>query len=208
MPGCKLLLVEGKDDEHVLKHICSNRGITLFDKVESCEGFPRLLARIPVQLIASQKEGDVVGVVVDADTNVSDRWRSIKKHLTDFGYLDVPNQPDPDGTIFQAPQGTTLPRVGIWIMPDNMTSGNLEDFLKFLIPQPHTLFEHVRSCVESIPQKLYKPKDESKVVIHTWLAWQESPGKPYGTAITARFLETNVRQVDILVNWLNLLFHQ
>ena len=34
MPGRKILLVEGKDDEHVLKHICGNRGIPELDSVE------------------------------------------------------------------------------------------------------------------------------------------------------------------------------
>jgi hypothetical protein len=31
MAGWKILLVEGTDDEHVLKHICGNRGIAHLD---------------------------------------------------------------------------------------------------------------------------------------------------------------------------------
>jgi len=42
--------------------------------------------------------------------------------------------------------------------------------------------------------------------MHTWLAWQEEPGKPLGTAITAKFLDANVAQVDVLVAWLKALF--
>jgi len=39
-----------------------------------------------------------------------------------------------------------------------------------------------------------------------WLAWQQEPGKPLGTAITARFLDPTVAQVDVLVSWLNRLY--
>jgi hypothetical protein len=38
------------------------------------------------------------------------------------------------------------------------------------------------------------------------VAWQKEPGKPLGTAITAKFLNPNVAQVDILVAWLKRLF--
>ena len=34
MADRKILLVEGPDDEHVLKHICGNRGIAHLDEVK------------------------------------------------------------------------------------------------------------------------------------------------------------------------------
>lgn len=34
----------------------------------------------------------------------------------------------------------------------------------------------------------------------------EVPGRPHGTAITAKFLDANVTQVDVLVAWLKQLF--
>ena len=43
--------------------------------------------------------------------------------------------------------------------------------------------------------------------MHTWLAWQENPGRPYGTAITARFLDAEAPQADVLVAWINYLFY-
>ena len=46
-----------------------------------------------------------------------------------------------------------------------------------------------------------------KALIHTWLAWQKYPGTPFGTAITARFLDPDVAQVDVLVSWLKRLFN-
>jgi len=70
------------------------------------------------------------------------------------------------------------------------------------------LFKHVTKSVAGIPksERLFHESAESKAVIHTWLAWQEKPGRPLGTAITARYLDPNVPQVDVLVSWLKKLF--
>ena len=207
MADWKILLVEGPDDEHVLKHICGNRGIARLDEVKPHGGLDTLLESIPVRLKASE-DGDIVGVVIDADTDVRARWQSLRDRLINVGYQSVPPDPMPDGTILDPPVQTLLPRVGIWIMPDNQTNGILEDFLRFLVPQGSMLIDHVQSSVATIPEadRRFSPLAESKAIIHTWLAWQEEPGKPLGTAITARFLDPNVAQVDVLVSWLNRLF--
>jgi hypothetical protein len=207
MAGRKILLVEGPDDEHVLKHICGNRGIPRLDEVKPHGGVDTLLESIPVQLKAGE-DGDIVGVVIDADTDVKARWQSLRDRLINVGYHNVPADPASDGTILDPPKQTLLPQVGIWIMPDNQTNGILEDFLRFLVPQGDKLFSHVQSSVATIPSAdpRFSPLAEPKAIIHTWLAWQEEPGKPLGTAITARFLDPNVPQVDVLVSWLNRLF--
>jgi hypothetical protein len=46
----------------------------------------------------------------------------------------------------------------------------------------------------------------SKANIHTWLAWQEEPGKPMGQAITAKYLNPKSKQAELFVNWLRALF--
>ena len=208
MANTKMLLVEGGDDEHVLKHICGNRGIPHLDEVKQLGGDRELLSTIPVQLKASNEEGDVVGVVMDADTNVSARWQSVRHRFLEAGYPEVmvPDQPDPNGTVLESPIGTLLPRAGIWIMPDNTTTGILEDFLAFLVPQPDLLFTHAITSVDSIPDKRFSNLDKPKAVMHTWLAWQKEPGQPYGTAITSRFLDASLPQADLLVAWLKRLF--
>ena len=210
MAGKKILWVAGTDDENVLKRICESRGIPRLDTVKS-DGVARLIESLGVRLKTSY-EGDVIGVVVDADTDISARWQSIRNRITStsVGYQNVPNQPDPDGTILDPPAGTLLPRLGVWIMPNNQTSGILEDFLSFLVPQPNPniLFDHVRCSVAAIPEgeRRFGRLDEPKAIIHTWLAWQKEPGRPFGTAITARFLDPNVPEVDGLVGWLRRLF--
>ena len=208
MSGRNILLVEGKDDEHVLKHICGNRGIPHLDQVKPLDSVEKLLEDFPVQLKASNEEGDVVGMVIDADTNLDARWRAIRQRLIQSGYQDVPDNPESEGTILEPPPQSTLPKTGIWIMPDNQTTGILENFLRFLVPQPTPLFDHVIASVDSVPERRFGCLNKPKAIIHTWLAWQEDPGLPYGTAITARFLNPDLPEADVLVSWLMRLFHQ
>lgn len=207
MAAKKILLVEGTDDEHVLKHICGNRGISHLDDVKPHGGVERLLDSVPVRLKASE-DGDIVGVVIDADADVAARWQSLRNRLIRVGYTGVPDSPAPEGTILDPPADTLLPRVGIWIMPDNQTKGILEDFLRFLLPPGSPLFDHVATSVATIPagERRFRELLKPKALIHTWLAWQEEPGKPLGTAITARYLDPGVAEVDVLVSWLNRLF--
>ena len=193
-------MVEGTDDEHVLNHDLWESDIPHLDEVEQYGSVEKLIESIEVRLPLLIEEGDVVGVVIDADTDISARWQSIRDRITDIGYQNVPDQPDPDGTILDPPAGTYLPRLGVWIMPDNQTSGILEDFLRFLVPQPNILFDHARDSVAAIPEdeRRFKQLYEPKAVIHTWLAWQEDP-RPFGTAITANFLDPNVQEAGTLV---------
>jgi hypothetical protein len=207
MAVTKILLVEGKDDEHVLKHISNNRGGPRFHKVEPYEGVPNLLNAIPVRLKAAGGEA-IVGIVIDADTDLNARWQSLCNLLRNAGYQEVPDTPAADGTIINPPSNAFLPRVGIWIMPDNQTKGVLEDFLRFMVPDGSRLFDHVTTSVDAIPEdeRRFGALAEPKAIIHTWLAWQEKPGKPIGTAITARYLDPDVPQADVLVSWLNRLY--
>ncbi len=202
----RILLVEGPDDEHVLKHLCGKRGGPTLDEIKPYGGVEQLLESLPLRLIESDVRA--VGVVVDADTGFSGRWQSLRSILVRAGYQDVPADPMADGTVVDPPKGTPLPRVGVWIMPDNQSSGVLEDFLAFLVPKNSPLFEHARASVANIPdgERRFSPIAEPKAVIHTWLAWQEEPGRPYGTAITAHYLDPRVPQVDVLVSWLRRLY--
>ena len=206
MAGRKILLVEGNDDdEHVFRHICGTRGLPTLDEIVPHGSDTQLLESIPVRLRVANEEGDAIGIVIDADTDAAARWHSLHGIFDEAGYQDLPAVPAPDGTMLKPPIGSFLPMVGVWIMPDNNTDGKLEDFLRFLVP-PGVLFDYVTETVEAIPERRFSLNDKPKAVIHTWLAWQENPGRPYGTAITARFLDSNVPQVDALVAWLERLF--
>ncbi|WP_133510545.1 DUF3226 domain-containing protein [Candidatus Thiosymbion oneisti] len=207
MAGKKILLVEGEDDKHVLKHLCDSRKLGWIDEIKSHGGVEGLLESFPLRLKASE-EDDIVGVVIDADTDLAARWQSLRDRLIDLGYPGVRENPDPQGTVLNPPADKLLPRVGIWIMPDNRTTGILENFLLFLVPPDSRLYAHVQASVDSIPEgeQRFKSLAKPKAEIHTWLAWQKEPGKPLGTAITAKFLDPNLPQAEILIAWLRKLY--
>lgn len=207
MAGRRILLVEGSDDEHVLKHICGNRGIPNLDDVKAHQNDEDLLEDFTTRIKASAEEGDILGVVIDADKNPSGRWDSIRNRLLEAGYEDVPGKAELRGTILAPPDESLLPRVGVWIMPNNLSQGKLEDFLRLLVPQGDVLIVHATDVVENLPDKRFGDKDKPKAVIHTWLAWQNSPGRPYGTAITAGFLDAHSPLADEIVSWLSRLFY-
>jgi hypothetical protein len=93
-------------------------------------------------------------------------------------------------------------------MPDNRVPGIIEDFLKFLIPDGDDLLTHVERSVDSIAPELrrFNELKYPKALIHTWLAWQEEPGHPYGQAIAARYLDARLPSADMLAGWLRRTF--
>ena len=206
--GKNLLLVEGNDDFHVILALQGQRNIRILDKGEIIQndGIEGLLESFPVHLKGSDIR--VLGVIVDADTSIENRWTSLRDRLVSAGYQNVPTVPDASGTIVAPPSLSILPRVGIWLMPDNSTTGILEDFLKYLVPSGSALFLHAQEAVNSIPsaELRFTTLAQPKALIHTWLAWQSEPGGPLGQSITAHFLNHDVPQVDQFVAWLERLY--
>ncbi len=88
-------------------------------------------------------------------------------------------------------------------MPDNRRSGALEDFLRDLIVQGDKLINHAESSTERAREigALFNEQDFKKAVLHTWLAWQEMPGRPYGTAINACYFGANSAAAGAFVSW-------
>ena len=205
MAGKRVLLVEGKDDEHVFRALFGKRNLPQ-PAIHQHEGYQRLLEAILERL----KESDVeaVGIVLDADTSLDSRWDAVRHRLLAAGYAGAPAQPDAQGLVLSPPPDTILPRVGVWIMPNNRVPGILEDFLRYLVPPGNALFAYAEQSVNGISEdlRLFRPADTPKALIHTWLAWQREPGKPLGLSITAGFLEHSAAEADVLVNWTQRLF--
>jgi hypothetical protein len=206
MAAKKILLVEGTDDEHVVKHLCTHHALPRIEEIANLGGIEKLIESFPIRLKESDVE--VVGVLVDADANIQTRWDSLRHHLLAAGYSDVPPMPVAQGAIVFPPPDTLLPRVGVWLMPNNQANGILEDFLRFLVPRPNPVLEHAQQSINTIPNghRLFTDNDVPKALIHTWLAWQQEPGRPFGTAITARYLDAGVPEAAVFVNWLRQLF--
>jgi hypothetical protein len=202
----KILLVEGPDDEHVFKALCGSHDLPRLDEIKPYEGYTNLLDAFPLRL--TESDVDVVGVVLDADTDLDARWRAVRDRLLEAGYLDVPITLPNTGLILDPPQDKILSRVGVWLMPDNTVPGILENFLHHLVPDGDRLFEYAGSCLDGIaPElRLFRDEDRPKALIHTWLAWQNEPGKPLGQSITRGVLQADIPAALMVVAWLKNLF--
>jgi hypothetical protein len=199
------LLVEGKEELHVFSAVFKKFNLMENFQIESTNGIEKMFEGIPVRL-KSGEELDTLGIVIDADTDAASRWNRVKSILAQVGY-GIPQYPDIEGVIVN---GMGLPKIGVWMMPDNLESGMLEDFVKILIPQSDLLLNEVEFSLENIESKglnRYKPVHKTKAKIHTWLAWQEDPGTPMGLAITKSYLDTNQELCKLFVNWINRLFN-
>jgi hypothetical protein len=142
----RVLLVEGKDDLHVLASLFKYRHIPEVFKLSDMGGIDRLLEALPVQLKASAIER--VGLVIDADLNIAARWNSVRTILRTAGYLEVADSPHEGGIILRQ---ADLPDVGVWLMPNNSMPGMVEDFATCLIPVDDPLSLRVDRVLDEIP---------------------------------------------------------
>ena len=145
-------------------------------------------------MLLKAESPEIIGVVLDADDNVESRWQSIRDKLQDYPYR-LPDAPDPGGTIVEAVEDLPRPRLGFWLMPNNVDPGMLEDFCRQLAPDDAIAYaEH---CVTEAREKsfaTFREVHRSKAVVHTYLAWQDEPGRPLGQSITARVLRPDTGQ--------------
>ena len=208
-----LLLVEVKDDLHVIQNLwLARRGAAgLFD-VEWPRGIDpgsggkeTLLASLPWQL--NREKLERLGIVLDADESLKSTWDAVAGRLRGAGY-SLPSFPHTEGMVLDHPSGDG-PRVGVWVMPDNRLPGMLEDFVRLLIPDGDALApeaERALQVIEGQGLQRYASQHRPKAFVHTWLAWQEEPGKPMGLAIAKRYLDPASPQADVFVAWLCRLF--
>jgi len=208
MPAERILLVEGVDDYHVILHLQAGHDLRIVDREEIRQtgGIQPLLESLPVQLKAS--DGGILGVVIDADQDFAARWQSLRACLASAGYEAIPESPICTGTILAPPPETLLPKFGAWLMPDNASRGILEDFLRFLVPEGDVMLPFAEETLRGLPEQRFSANDYPKALIHTWLAWQKEPCRPFGQAITARFLQSGVPEATVFMAWLSTLFSE
>ena len=146
MGNASVLLVEGKDDEHVLYHLLKHHEVPEAFKVRNKEGVESLLNDLDVEI--DQSDLERLGIIVDADTDLQARWQSLRDRLMRLGYDATPEAPRPEGTII--PQ-EGRPLVGVWLMPDNTLPGMLEHFISFLGADKDPLWGIADGCLDEIP---------------------------------------------------------
>lgn len=150
-----------------------------------------------------------IGLVIDAnDVGPKNRWATIKTILDAyFEESTLQNAaPNPSGIVLEA---ASLPLVGIWIMPDNTSNGYLEHFLAETIPSGDKLWDYSEGVLTDLKNKSLQqfslPKAQ-KARLYTWLAWQKSPGLPFGTAAQSGYFDANAPVVNHFAEWFGRVF--
>lgn len=205
------LHVEGQDDQYVIEQLLTLHGIAYQPKpsaaglpeVKAVKSIEQLLRSMPLAIETSG--GRTMGFVMDADEPLAARWDAVRTRLSQVG-MTTPSVPPADGFVDWCDDYQT--QVGVWLIPDNQHDGKLETFLQMLIAGDDALIGHAESSTDTAKSlgANFRDVDRAKAVMHAWLAWQEDPGKPFGTAIRARFFQHDAPAALAFVDWFKRLF--
>jgi hypothetical protein len=114
----------------------------------------------------------------------------------------IPADLPPEGLVYQAPDGR---RFGVWLMPDNVSTGMIETFLGLFIDDPSKgLWPFVQThCkdAKTLHKAPYKAVHLDKAQIHAWLAIQDPPGHQLHVAVLAKVLQPTSPLADPFVTW-------
>lgn len=202
--AANVLLVEGVDEKHVIRHLRNKLALDLEFSYLEYEGKDSLLAAIP--LVLRQDWRRTIGVMIDADRDIDARWQAVRDRLDDTAIALAP-KPQPGGVFVPGDPDVHLqPNFGVWLMPDNERAGELEDFVIQLLPERDPVWPLAEQFIDDIPQehREFKQK-ESRAKIYAWLATREDP-LLMGAAIGAGFLDATAPAAKALADWLTALF--
>ena len=201
----KKLLVEGAEELRVIPQLMEANGVTWNRGEEplniiNCDGVENLLK--PKYISAQLKTPNGLthlGIVIDADEEPDNRWKS----LYNACLPNIPNLPQnlpAEGLIITLESGL---KFGVWMMPDNQSRGMLETFLAYLVPD-NNLWQYTQNKVIEAKQQgaTYRDYHLDKANLHTYLAWQDPPGKQLHDAVKQRILNQSHPQSANFLRWL------
>ena len=201
-PPEEILLVEGRTDEQVIRTLITEHALNASFVIQEKGGIDPLLKSIYAELNASGRR--VLGIVADANDAPDKRWKSIVKELNRGG-CSIKTTRSTQRTIFNGPrQGT---KVGVWLMPDNKTPGELEDFVAEMIPKKDPVWPRAQKYIDGIPSA-HRPFKDGKIrraYVHAWLAARREP-RTMGLAVAAGDLNKNAAVARRFIDWLDELY--
>lgn len=219
------LCVEGQNDLHVLVSLLYLYGAKE-DKIWRKSGKKiifeeKTIGIIPVggfsglifdnlKSLLKDENLKTVGVVFDNDPpegrdrpTSQSRWTALVASLRDHGY-SILDGAEPK-TMFNAaatdrngnPQ--CWPKISCWPMPSGSLTetGSLEMFFASMITTDQ-LWKYAENVVDNIDKPVrFSDHKKFHAKVHSWLAWQENPGRPMGETIHKNDKEyTNKAQID------------
>ena len=200
-----ILVVEGQSDKHVVIQISNRHQPIPSFCISDKDSIDQLLNAISLEVKEPGRQA--LGILVDANDNLTARWNSVADRLRRVGY-QPPASPDPAGTVIPGnPHIPARPRIGIWLMPDNTSPGELEDFVAQMIPGEDPVWPLSQQYIEGIPaaDRKFAEHKTLRAQIHAWLAARKDPSQ-MGLAIRAHDLDVDGPLCQKFVAWLMNLF--
>lgn len=215
----KILYVEGPNDKWVTislrQQYQHKEDVNIID-LENCD----LALQALSTKASSPSDTKRIGLIIDADTNITARYQSIIKELKSTLGITITSAElaNVNGFVRDITNlaGDTV-RIGIWIMPDNISAGRLEDFLFNKIERTNGIFQQVEpalSAIEniagkdaSIAAKIYKPIHRDKAKLHTFMAWNNPPDMSMGMAVRKGFFPIESAEEKLFRRWMEELFY-
>ena len=201
----KILLVEGEDDKRVIPELIEKTGKIAWETgnttivgIRVLGSKSDLLKEEEIQTALKGSGLQALGILIDADEDANACWQSIR-HQLEQTYPNLPMELPSTGLIAQAPE---QPKFGVWVMPDNTNHGMLETFLLHLRPTSPLL--ELSAKVLKMAQENGAPFKEAhtdKAQIHTWLAWQDPPGRQMHNAIQEKMLTEKSQLLTDFLGW-------
>jgi hypothetical protein len=205
----RVLIVEGKDELRVLPELLELAGIPWPKggepvRIEEQNGIDNILAPGFIETTLKASGVLVVGIVVDANGDPATRWARLHARLVE-SYPELPTGLPTTGLIHHT---SDKPRVGVWVMPDNVRTGMLETLLLALRVGDQGLHNHARDATDQARAlgAPFRDSHREKAELHAWLAWQDPPGRQLHDAVRARKLLPAPPVTDVFVTWFRGLF--
>jgi len=188
-----------------------------FFGIHECGNDEKVLENLAARLVSSLPKQKALGLILDSDIEgvksdlvIQSRLDQLRPRVGEFYPL-----PDvfPEAGLVLEPLATRqdsdrLPKLGIWLMPNNKAYGMFEDLLI------EALRDETRSYTSTVVIKAktdgvatFKDAHLSKAVIRTYMAWQDPPDIQYlGLAIKNKTFENIEAKCKQFLQWLERLF--
>jgi hypothetical protein len=213
------LIVEGSDDKFVTVELLARHGAFWgspaleadldLPYIHDAQGIDKLHKVVAVQAKSQHR----FGMIIDADLDASKAWSKLRKLLRAISdppewlaklLAQLPESLPKEGVVVE--QGERA--LGIWVMPDNGARGALEHFLVNLVPAGDVHWEPARDSVAAAQARgvAFSEQHRSKAEIHTWLAWQQEPGVPFGRAMKSSYFIHDAVAAMAFISWFRRMF--
>lgn len=194
-----LLLVEGWIDKTIVRSIVELNQSVPEIEIKPCRGIDKLIGNIKNAI--EEEDRIAVGIMVDANSNPIDRWNMISDQIK-VTEINPPDDLDPKGVIIE-----DFPRVGVWLMPDNKTPGEIEDFVAKLIPHNDPIWPKAQRYIDNIPEehRRFSSTKITKAKTFAWVSTRKRPGL-IDSAINSQDLDLSRDSYKSFVRWLEELY--